>query len=231
MNVTISGKDAAINWGWVREELAKKERLNSFDKKLSSSLIQRSVDECAVRAEILARTNAVSARLRIISSRRGVVKLERGIVFTGKRLAEFLSGAQFVRLFLVTIGENLEHTATLLMHQGEHLHGYILDRIGSFAVESAANHIEIALRQKYELNNKSVSMRISPGYCDWPIEEQAMFSRALDFGRCGVSLTKSFMMVPKKSISGLVAVAPKGSFSATGSPCSACTMRSCSYRR
>jgi len=76
------------------------------------------------------------------------IKLEKGTVFTGKHLARFLKGAGDVRLFLVTIGDGIEHAATSLMHKGEHLHGYILDRIGSLAVEFLAENLENASPDK-----------------------------------------------------------------------------------
>ena len=74
-------------------------------------------------------------------------------------------------------------------------------------------------------------MRVSPGYCDWPVEQQAELAKALDFSKIGVSLTGTFMMVPKKSISAMVGIAPEGRFAEADSPCSICTTKKCSYRR
>lgn len=231
MDITLSAKDIAIDWDWVRDELVKKERIGSFDKKASSEAIRACVDECLASARSLAQPKIISARMRVVSARRNTARLERGITFTGKRLVASLNDAQFVRLFLITIGDGIEHLATSLMHRNEHLHGYILDRIGSLAVESAANAAEGVLRRRYESKGKSVSMRVSPGYCDWPIEEQAEVARALDFSRIGVSITRTQMMVPKKSISGLVAIAPKGRYTGNTSPCGVCDTKGCSYRR
>lgn len=231
MDVTISEKDIAIDWDWVRNELAKKEHLSSFDKKASSETIRACVDDCLARARSLAQPRIISTRLRIVSARQKTVRLEKGITFTGKRLVALLNGAQFVRLFLITIGDGIEHLATSLMHRGEHLDGYILDRIGSLAVEASTEATENTFRRKYESKGKSVSMRVSSGYCDWPVEEQSEVARALDFSRIGVSLTRTCMMVPKKSISGLVAIAPKGRFTGRASPCSVCDLKECSFRR
>lgn len=231
MDVIISGKDLAIDWGWVRRELIKKEKIGAFDRNATAKTLQACIDTCLKKAHNLARPEACSVKRRVVSIGRNGVKLDKGIVLKGKKLSLCLKGAGHVRIFLVTIGDGIEHSATSLMHKGEHLHGYILDRIGSLAVESAAEGAERMFRERYESKGNSVSMRISPGYCDWPVEEQETLCRALDFSRIGVSLTGSFMMVPKKSISGLVGIGPRGRFVERVSPCSICKTTDCSYRR
>ena len=131
----------------------------------------------------------------------------------------------------MTIGKVLEDKASLLMREGDHLGGYLLDRIGSLAVESLARSFEEYLRKNYEVKNMSVSMRISPGYCDWPIEEQFNLAKALDFSKAGVRLTRNCMMVPRKSITAIVGIGPKRLFSKTKSQCEACDKKDCDYRR
>ena len=231
MDILVSGKELSIDWDWVRQELIKKEKIGFFDKKASSKIIHSCTESCLKKAKELSHPAAYSLKLRVNSIIRNKIKLEKGFILTGRWLAQLLKGAKDVRLFLVTIGDGIEHAATSMMHKGERLEGYILDRIGSFAVESLAEDAENLLRKRYEAKGKSVSVRVSPGYCDWPIEEQEIMCRAMDFSRIGVSLTKSFMMVPKKSISGLVGIGPKGHFLNTGSPCSRCKTSGCSYRR
>lgn len=231
MNIAITGKDISIDWEQVRSELLKKEKIGPFDRKTSSAQIHACVDECLADARILATPKAHSVRRRVVSVGKNAIKIEKGVSFTGAWLASFLKGSQFVRLFLVTIGDGIELKATSLMHKGEHLHGYMLDRIGSMAVDSLAESAERCLRERYQEKSKSVSMRVSPGYCDWPVEEQAAFAKALDFSRIGVSLTRTCMMIPKKSISAMVGIAPAGHFIKTKTPCSMCAVRSCSYRR
>ena len=134
-------------------------------------------------------------------------------------------------IFLVTIGEGIESAASSGIKGSEPLEGYLLDRIGSFAVESLAQAVEKKIRKDYSILRKSISSRYSPGYCDWPIEEQHMLAKILDFSKIGVSLNESCMMSPKKSISAIVAIADKGIFTESGSTCEICEKKDCSYRR
>ena len=131
----------------------------------------------------------------------------------------------------MTIGERIENAASELTKGKEPLEGYLLDRLGSFAVESLAESVEKKIRRDYLRIRKSVSMRYSPGYCDWPIEEQRILAKELDFSKIGVTLNESCMMTPKKSISAIVAIADSGVFTESGSTCEICEKKDCSYRR
>ena len=124
-----------------------------------------------------------------------------------------------------------EDAATSCMDSGDHLLGYLLDRAGSFAVESLAENTEKRLRCSLAPEGLGVSMRFSPGYRDWAIEEQFKLAKIVDFKKAGVTLSENCMMVPKKSISAIVGVGPKKLFSKVISPCAVCNMKVCDYRR
>jgi cobalamin-dependent methionine synthase I len=98
-------------------------------------------------------------------------------------------------------------------------------------VESLAEAMERGLRGSYGASGMSVSARFSPGYCDWPVSGQSALDGALGFSKAGVALTESLMMTPRKSISGLVAVGPKGLFSSAVSQCDFCGEKTCDFRR
>jgi len=201
-----------IDWGWVRKQLLKKE-------KVPASAID-CLRECLEEAGSSASPAVASVRKKI-----------GDIGLTGSIVSSYMKAATDAHIFLATLGGRIEEAASRRMAEGEHLRGYLLDRIGSFAVESLAESVEAKLRRDYAAKGLSVSMRFSPGYCDWPIEEQAKLSSLLDFQKAGVRLTESFMMVPRKSISAMVGIGPKGVFSKTRSPCGTCEKWDCDHRR
>jgi len=204
--------DFSISWNWVRERLIKLEKVPLN--------MHTCLDECLDEARHLAKPKKLAIKKAVSAFRP-----------ESPSLISCIKGATHIIVFLVTIGKKVEEKATYWMDKDEGLRGYLLDRIGSLAVESLAEQVEESLRAKYEPENLSVSMRFSPGYCDWPIEEQFKISKMLDFSKIGVILTKSCMMVPKKSISAIVAIGPKGTFSSKVSPCSICDRKDCDYRR
>lgn len=209
-------KDIYVDWPWVKKELYRIEKI----KPGAGAAITAPANECLELAKELARPNSVRA---ILDASPSCIK--------SRSLSAHLKGAESIAFFLVTIGDPLEKKASELMAEGETLKGYLLDRIGSIAVESLAYRLEEHLASEYAKQGKSLSMRFSPGYCDWPIEEQFELEKILDFPKAGVKLTENCMMVPKKSISAACAIGPKGLFSRKKSHCSLCAQEDCVYRR
>lgn len=216
-----------IDWDWVRDEVKKKERVSSASKGLITSAMNERIE----KAKFFADPKIVSAKKDVLSIKSDSIEIYGGEILRGKKLSHYLNGSQELHIFLVTIGKVLEDKASLLMKKGDYLGGYLLDRIGSLAVESLAKNFEEDLRKNYEAKNMSVSMRISPGYCDWPIEEQFNLAKTIDFSKAGVRLTRSCMMVPRKSITAIVGIGPKRLFSKTKSQCGICDKKDCDYRR
>ena len=215
-----------IDWDWIKEALVKKENLNA-----SKDTLLKLSEECLKEAKYLVSPRTISIKKTIIDIKPPYVELESSIKLSSKSLSSYIKGASGLEIFLVTLGEQLENTATDRMNNNKELEGYLLDRIGSFAVESLAEKFEDNLRDTYKTKGLSVSMRFSPGYCDWPIEEQFSLAKILDFSRIGVSLTKGCMMLPKKSISSVVGIGPKDLFSGKISQCGICDKSDCYYRR
>lgn len=221
----MSAHEKRIDWGRVRAELLKKERIPRSGEVLEAA------EACLKQAKRLARPRVVSVPKKLASPLPEGLRLRPSLVLRGRRLAASLRGATSVRIFVATIGDALENAASRYMEDGEALHGYLMDRIASLAVESLAENHERYLRDFYAPRGESVSARLSPGYCDWPVEEQRKLARVIPFSRAGVRLTESCMMVPKKSISAIVGIGPKGLFSPKRrAQCGVCDMVECSYR-
>ena len=219
-----------IDWNWVKDELYLREKIRPRAK--GRGELAECADSCLEKAKVLSSSKIISMENRISSIKAGTIELEGSLKLEARSLSSYLKGAQKICIFLATIGDRLEGAASRLMAEGEGLEGYLLDRAGSFAVESLAENFEVVLRESYKKKKKSVSMRFSPCYCDWALEEQSKLDRIIDFSGAGVRLTKSYMMVPKKSISAIVGIGPEGLFAANRiSPCSVCDKEDCYYRR
>ena len=226
-----NGHHIGIDWVWVRNELKTREKIDALDNSDKGLAILNSLDECLIKAKSLSKPNYIRATKKIALIGEDFIEIEGGIRFSTGKIAQYIKDSGDIVIFLVTIGDEIEKIAGELTQGKEPLRGYLLDRIGSFAVESLAESIESKIRKDYSKLKMSVSRRYSPGYCDWPIEEQVILARVLDFSKIGVSLTESCMMKPKKSISAIVAIAAKEVFKGSGSTCEICEKEDCSYRR
>lgn len=110
--------------------------------------------------------------------------------------------AEKVALCICTIGPKLEEEIRGLMNENELLRAWILDALGSEAVEEVAIQSDELLARKAREMDLWPSKRFSPGYKRWDIKEQRFVFDVLPAQKIGVSLIKdSCMMVPRKSIS------------------------------
>ena len=118
------------------------------------------------------------------------------------------------------------------MEQGKIVDAYVLDTMGSVAVEGVVD----GFQRDYEINlvsdRKRTTLKFSPGYCDWDLREQKKIFSLLDSKSIGVSLKPKFKMEPSKTISGVFGI---GDMDTLGekpfNPCKACTMKNCIARR
>jgi hypothetical protein len=139
-----------------------------------------------------------------------------------------LTGAEKVALFVCTIGPVMEEWRRQLETDRDEVRALFVDTVGSASVEIAAgllhDHIEATMLEQ----GMNVTNRFSPGYCGWPVaEQQALFSR-FPAGFCGIVLNESSLMVPIKSISGIIGIGPKAA--RKDYPCNRCERNNCVYR-
>jgi hypothetical protein len=159
----------------------------------------------------------------------GVSKISvAGMLFISRKLAQVLSNCSQAVIFVVTIGEALEKEIARLMSEGLILKASVLDAVGSVAVEKVADWLENMIRDIAAANGDKVGWRYSPGYCDWDITQQKELFRGLDGKPIGVNLSDTCLMVPRKSISGIIGM---GESCDTFSACHFCKRRNCPNRR
>lgn len=153
------------------------------------------------------------------------------VVFRSHVIARLLEQCQQVGAFLVTIGNKLEDEAARLADERSILESYVMDAIGSSAVEKIAELLEAEIRKTASTEGLCISRRFSPGYCDWSIRQQKELFRMVDGGSVGVRLTAGYLMIPQKSISGIVGIGPSCVDIEAYNPCRTCNKRNCLGRR
>lgn len=129
-----------------------------------------------------------------------------------------------------TIGPALEAEVTRLSAAGGLLKAVVLDAIGSVAAEAAASYVDERIAAEAAREGLETSCRASPGYGDWDVREQGAIFALLPAGRIGVSLSDTFMMTPRKSISFAVHVAAEPERLRSENSCENCGKRDCRYR-
>jgi len=163
---------------------------------------------------------------------RGSISLIEGsVIFKSRIIARLLERCPQVAIFVVTIGKYLEETAFQLARDGLILQATVLDAIGSDAVEKVADFVQDRIKEMAEAQGLVTSRRFSPGYCDWNVGQQRMLFYALTGNTLGVRLTGECLMVPQKSISGIIGIGPSIDDVENYNPCKTCTKQDCPGRR
>jgi len=148
---------------------------------------------------------AVYTFAKVKAVEKATVMLDIGQPFQSIVLADILELGQTVALFVVTIGENLEQEAS---REGKDsvLNGWVLEQAGDYALGKASAYIKAQVEEALGGKVSGFSPGTGTGRL-FGIEQQKVIFEILDpQTNIGVHLTPSFLMVPRKSVSGIYAV-------------------------
>jgi hypothetical protein len=149
-------------------------------------------------------------------------------ISTGPIIANQLRKSKTVALFVSTAGPLLEKWSQQLMADGDMMKGFLVDAVGSEVADRASEWLEKRIAEHIAPYGWAMTNRYSPGYCDWPVSDQQKLFSFLPPRFCGISLTSSSLMIPIKSLSGVIGLGPdvqRGAYQ-----CSICDLKDC-FRR
>lgn len=161
--------------------------------------------------ELLDRAAEITERL---ADARGVIHPVRREEFVaiydgeGKNAAEsalerIYPRAGALALFVATVGEKLEREISALFREGDSALAVVLDAYAS----ATMNRCVDALVKRFEFGFYDDRVRVlpySPGYCGWHLTGQRALFGTLEFDNAGVALGESCLMIPLKSVSGVL---------------------------
>ena len=122
----------------------------------------------------------------------------------GKIIERQLHGSEAYALFIATAGVPYETYQQRLKDAGDMVCVYIADALGSVITEKCADQMEQHLQESIDKLGWHHTNRFSPGYCGWQVSQQQLLFPLFDGHTCGVRLTDSSLMLPIKSVSGLI---------------------------
>jgi hypothetical protein len=152
------------------------------------------------QAEAVAQPKALYRVAYVHDTGDDYIALDR-VRLTSRVLRVNLDGLHRVFLYVATCGVELEAWSQTL---DDVLHQYWADAIKQSAVGVAGQALRKEIKERYQLDNVGTMAPGSLG--DWPITEQRQLFRLMgDTERIvGVRLSESCLMIPSKSVSGLL---------------------------
>ena len=109
-------------------------------------------------------------------------------------------------LFICTSGIEYETYQQRLKAEGDLVRVFIADALGSVIAEKTADQMELAVQENINKLGWHHTNRFSPGYCGWHVSQQQLLFPLFEGNTCGVTLTDSSLMVPIKSVSGIMGI-------------------------
>lgn len=148
----------------------------------------------------------------------------------GHIISRQLSGSERYAVFVASVGNGWLKWMDVLRERDDVLQSFIADCIGSQIVESCADYMEKVLQSELDTLGWHRTNRFSPGYCGWSVSQQPLlFSLFPEKNPCGISLTDSCLMMPVKSVSGIIGVGDNVRY--LPYTCNICTMQMCFRRK
>ena len=160
----------------------------------------RGARELVDQARQVARPKAVYEVCYVENKRPDSLALA-GITFTSRVMRANLDQVERIFAYVATCGTELTEISA---PAGDMLLDYCLDIIKEMALRAALGHLSEHLKARYALGQTS---QMNPGSLeDWPITEQFKLFGLLGNAEelVGVRLTDSCLMIPPKSLSGII---------------------------
>ncbi len=167
---------------------------------------------------------AIYKQVNTVSHPEGLMVAGTDIKFENSRLKIFTSHSSFndsieinakdllnknVIVYVVTIGPGIDNEVKIMMEKGEMFEAYLLNGIGAGAAEMIANDLNRYMNDRNK-EEEFEYKRMSPGYGDWNVSDQAKIFKLLDPKKhIEVKLTDSYIMLPEKSTSGIMGLTLK----------------------
>lgn len=124
-------------------------------------------------------------------------------VIDSSDILKLLGGSSIVCGVAATIGGSIDDKIDMLLKEKKLTLSYMYDAIGSVAIEELMDNICEDVKIKKSNENIKSTRRFSPGYGDWPIDNQKEFLKWLGAEKIGIVLSESCQMFPRKSVSAI----------------------------
>jgi hypothetical protein len=162
----------------------------------------------------------------------GKVQISNGMAFTGTQLAKHLKGCSQLILLGATLGSRFDLALRRLSLRSI-AEGAAAQAVGTALIETYIDEQEKIWKQELP-SYYTYRTRFSPGYGDWPLEDQRKIFRVLDCAkRIGLTLTEGGLMAPLKSVTAIIGVDTSGACSEEPEKrgCASCAKTDCAFRR
>ena len=153
------------------------------------------------------------------------------LILKSKDISELLRNCDKCVLMCATLGFNIEKNIRRYSYNNL-TKGIIIDACATTSIEEVCDLVQDSILDKVAKEEKSLTMRYSPGYGDLDISANRDILNVLDAHRkIGVTVTNTGIMIPRKSVVALIGITNE-KIEKVKRTCENCSNRfNCEYRR
>ena len=166
-----------------------------------------------------------------IEKNNGIFLQNTNLTLMGRDIARHLEKSEKCAVLCATLGSEIEMKINYYS-KIELLKSVILDACASTLIEALCDNTENLIKEEAEKNGFFITSRYSPGYGDFDISVQKDLLNLIEAPkRIGVTVTDSFIMLPRKSVSAVIGFQSK-KIKKEIDKCSTCNLKeNCSFRK
>lgn len=169
--------------------------------------IRKAAEDAAREASGLTAPEAVLWRGPVTEvDGQGSVTLAGAHRFGSRVLARLLAEAEEAIVAVLSVGPAIDERAREFLAEQLLVEGFLMDVAGWVAIEGVVRALRQRLLAEERPAGRTVTHRMAPGYCDWPLEEQGALLAVFGDEPLPVTLNEASCMLPRKSISAVFGV-------------------------
>lgn len=197
-----------LNVKLTKEDLSCPERDSLFRTTNPNS--RTLVNEILEEAHQLARAEAVCKVVPVVKTTGRQIFLEGGQALTSSLLVRLAGTARSLLLVVCTLGDMIDRRVDEYNRKGLTAHAYFLDLAGTCIIEAASRQLVEKIKTQVEACGLKMTIPLGPGHSYWKsLQDQRIIYGLVNPLTIGVSILKSGIMLPKKSLSMVMGIGRK----------------------
>jgi hypothetical protein len=164
-------------------------------------------------------------RVRVEGLTHDRLLLEGGVALGAETLTQVMAGATDLVVAICTLGPAIDQRTTALQQAKDLMGAVLLEAMANALLGQLRHQFLLQIQEEERDAGRFTSIAMSPGESVWDLRGQQEIFALLGPAPAGVELTASMLMVPLKSVSFVMAVAPQPFGSDGVSRCDFCVHR------
>lgn len=140
----------------------------------------------------------------------GVILKNTEVLLKGHDIKNHLKNSSKCIILAATLGNEIDRKINYYQ-KFDMVKALIMNACATAFIEEGCDFVEGLVKEEYCSHNEDLTWRYSPGYGDLPLDIQEELLKALQRKKdIGLYVSQSNMLIPKKSVTAIIGIIPRG---------------------